>query len=100
MSPPTLPTVTCRRCWIGSLLTSFSDRSSPPCTPRSLAPSILSWRSLMVSTDRFVRQTGLVPRSALEELSVTVIGVGAIGRQVSLQLAALGVEHLTLVDFD
>ena len=54
----------------------------------------------MVSTDRFVRQTGLVPRSALEELPITVIGVGAIGRQVSLQLAALGVEHLTLIDFD
>src|SRR5687767_15353043 len=50
--------------------------------------------------DRFARQTGLVPRSVLEELPVTVIGVGAIGRQLALQLAALGVESLTLIDFD
>jgi sulfur carrier protein ThiS adenylyltransferase len=31
---------------------------------------------------------------------VTVIGVGAIGRQVALQLAALGVAQLQLIDFD
>jgi sulfur carrier protein ThiS adenylyltransferase len=42
----------------------------------------------------------LVPRSALEKLAATVIGVGAIGRQVALQLAALGVPRLSLVDFD
>jgi len=36
----------------------------------------------------------------LEELSVSVIGVGAIGRQVALQLASLGVRQLTLIDFD
>jgi sulfur carrier protein ThiS adenylyltransferase len=29
-----------------------------------------------------------------------VIGVGAIGRQVALQLASLGIRQLTLVDFD
>jgi hypothetical protein len=49
---------------------------------------------------RFARQEGLVPRDRLEELSVSVIGVGAIGRQVALQLAALGVRQLTLIDFD
>src|SRR5262249_49590618 len=31
---------------------------------------------------------------------VTVIGVGAIGRQVALQLAAIGVQRLQLIDFD
>ena len=31
---------------------------------------------------------------------MTVIGVGAIGRQVALQLAAIGVRRLQLVDFD
>ncbi len=36
----------------------------------------------------------------LKPLTVTVIGVGAIGRQVSLQLAALGVRKLQLIDFD
>ena len=30
----------------------------------------------------------------------TVIGVGAIGRQVALQLAAIGVRRLQLIDFD
>jgi sulfur carrier protein ThiS adenylyltransferase len=49
---------------------------------------------------RFERQAGLVPREPLQPLKVTVIGVGAIGRQVALQLAALGVACLQLVDFD
>lgn len=34
------------------------------------------------------------------DLLVTVIGVGAIGRQVALQLAAIGVRRLQLIDFD
>ena len=33
-------------------------------------------------------------------MTATVIGVGAIGRQVALQLAALGVRRLQLIDFD
>jgi sulfur carrier protein ThiS adenylyltransferase len=33
-------------------------------------------------------------------VDVSVIGVGAIGRQVALQLAALGAAKLQLVDFD
>ena len=31
---------------------------------------------------------------------MTVIGVGAIGRQVALQLASIGVRRLQLIDFD
>lgn len=50
--------------------------------------------------DRFERQTELVPRERLNELTATVIGVGAIGRQVALQLAAIGVQRLQLTDFD
>jgi molybdopterin-synthase adenylyltransferase len=49
---------------------------------------------------RFERQAELVPRERLEAMSVTVIGVGAIGRQVALQLAAIGARRLKLVDFD
>lgn len=52
------------------------------------------------SSDRFAGQQDLVPADKLQSLSVTVIGVGAIGRQVALQLAALGVRKLQLVDFD
>ena len=51
-------------------------------------------------SDRFIRQSGLVPREKLKPLTVTVIGVGAIGRQVALQLTALGVQRLQLIDFD
>jgi tRNA A37 threonylcarbamoyladenosine dehydratase len=51
-------------------------------------------------TDRFIRQQDLVPSQALERITATVIGVGAIGRQVALQLAALGVRRLQLIDFD
>ncbi|MEK6259898.1 MAG: ThiF family adenylyltransferase [Planctomycetota bacterium] len=51
-------------------------------------------------TDRFARQQDLVPTDKLISLTATVIGVGAIGRQVALQLAALGVQRLQLIDFD
>ena len=50
--------------------------------------------------DRFIRQQDLVPREKLTSLKTTVIGVGAIGRQVAIQLGALGVTRLQLIDFD
>lgn len=53
-----------------------------------------------ISEDRFIRQQDLVPAERLADLFVTVIGVGAIGRQVALQLAAIGVRRLQVVDFD
>lgn len=49
---------------------------------------------------RFIRQRDLVPRERLESLEATIIGVGAIGRQVALQLASIGATRLTLIDFD
>jgi sulfur carrier protein ThiS adenylyltransferase len=54
----------------------------------------------MPEQDRFVRQQELVPRERLKSLQATVIGVGAIGRQVALQLAAVGVPRVQLIDFD
>jgi sulfur carrier protein ThiS adenylyltransferase len=51
-------------------------------------------------TDRFVRQAVLVPPSELARLTITVIGVGAIGRQVAIQLAAIGAKQVQLIDFD
>src|SRR3954451_12404694 len=52
------------------------------------------------SSDRFVRQQELVPAERIGRLLITVIGIGAIGRQVALQLAAIGARRLQLVDFD
>jgi sulfur carrier protein ThiS adenylyltransferase len=49
---------------------------------------------------RFARQAKLVPIDRLAEASASVIGVGAIGRQVALQLAAVGVPKLQLIDHD
>jgi hypothetical protein len=51
-------------------------------------------------TDRFSRQEALVPQDRLSSIGATVIGVGAIGRQVALQLAGIGVRRLQLIDFD
>ncbi|MCC7418911.1 MAG: ThiF family adenylyltransferase [Planctomycetaceae bacterium] len=51
-------------------------------------------------TDRFVRQADLVPRERLHDLTATVLGVGAIGRQVALQLASVGLPRAQLIDFD
>ena len=52
------------------------------------------------SNDRFTRQEELVPQNRLAQIGATVIGVGAIGRQVALQLASIGARHIQLIDFD
>ena len=52
------------------------------------------------TVDRFTRQRELVPRQRLTNLTMTVIGIGAIGRQVALQLAAIGATRIQLIDFD
>ena len=51
-------------------------------------------------TDRNLRQRELVPPERLAACHAVVVGVGAIGRQVALQLASLGVPRLTLFDDD
>tara|TARA_R110000850_G_scaffold210127_3_gene336111 strand:- start:33912 stop:34577 length:666 start_codon:yes stop_codon:yes gene_type:complete len=56
--------------------------------------------TLNVTIDRFQRQSDLIPAERLSQLTATVIGVGAIGRQVALQLAAIGTPRIQLIDFD
>lgn len=50
--------------------------------------------------EQFSRQADIVPQERINECKATVIGIGAIGRQVALQLTAIGIPHLQLIDFD
>jgi molybdopterin/thiamine biosynthesis adenylyltransferase len=49
---------------------------------------------------RDLRQRDIVPPLKLAGCRAIVIGVGAIGRQVAMQLAAVGVGAMDLIDFD
>lgn len=49
-------------------------------------------------SERHDRQSRILSRDLLGKYPVTVIGVGAIGRQVALQLAVIGVGPLVLID--
>lgn len=55
---------------------------------------------ITLATNRFVRQADLVPQERLQELGITVIGVGAIGRPLAMQLAAAGARSMQLIDPD
>ncbi len=56
--------------------------------------------SVSAIPDRDLRQRDIVPPQRLGTCRATVVGVGAIGRQVALQLAAIGIPSLQLIDFD
>jgi len=50
--------------------------------------------------ERYSRQKDIVPAERIDGCKATVIGVGAIGRQVALQLTAMGIPWLQLIDPD
>lgn len=50
--------------------------------------------------ERGLRQRDILPPDRLADCTATVIGVGAIGRQVALQLAAIGIPRMQLIDHD
>ncbi|MHC4792444.1 MAG: HesA/MoeB/ThiF family protein [Planctomycetota bacterium] len=54
----------------------------------------------MGNDERYSRQRDIVPPERIADCKATVIGVGAIGRQVALQLAAMGIPWLQLIDYD
>jgi sulfur carrier protein ThiS adenylyltransferase len=51
-------------------------------------------------SQRDIRQRDLVPPQKLAGCHALVIGVGAVGRQAALQLAATGISRMTLLDDD
>jgi len=50
--------------------------------------------------ERYSRQKDIVPAERIDACKATVIGVGAVGRQVALQLTAVGIPWLQLIDDD
>jgi molybdopterin/thiamine biosynthesis adenylyltransferase len=56
--------------------------------------------SKVQTIERFSRQRDIVPPERIADSKATVIGVGAIGRQVALQLSAMGIPWLQIIDHD
>ena len=53
-----------------------------------------------LSHRNFSRQESLVPIDKLRTTPITVVGCGAIGRQVGIMLASIGAGEVTLIDDD
>ena len=54
----------------------------------------------MDQVERYSRQADIIPKDRLDSCKITIIGVGAIGRQVALQLTAMGVTNVQFIDHD
>lgn len=54
---------------------------------------------MMNFNERYSRQKSLVPEK-IKDTTVTIVGTGAIGRNVAIQLASMGCESMILYDFD
>ena len=50
--------------------------------------------------ERYSRQRDIVPPERIADCKATVIGVGAIGRQVAMQLSVMGIPWLQIIDHD
>ena len=49
--------------------------------------------------DRFIRQTEAITENFYQD-PILVVGCGAVGREVAVQLAAMGAKNIQLCDFD
>ena len=54
----------------------------------------------MLTDERYSRQRDIVPPERLAACKATIIGVGAIGRQAALQLAAMGIPMISIAQND
>ncbi len=53
-----------------------------------------------MSSERFLRQSGIINQEHATDIAVSMIGVGGIGSATVLTLAKMGVENLTIFDDD
>jgi sulfur carrier protein ThiS adenylyltransferase len=51
-------------------------------------------------SNRYSRQEAAVNQNLLNDIPITIVGLGAIGRELALKLAQMGAGKLSLVDFD
>lgn len=56
--------------------------------------------NIRAANARDTRYRTLLPVERLQSTPISIIGCGAIGRQVAIQLASMGCRSLLLVDFD
>lgn len=54
----------------------------------------------MTTEQRYSRQQDLINLDKYKDMEITIIGLGAVGRQVALQLAVMGFDNFTLFDDD
>ncbi len=57
-------------------------------------------RQIEADDKKYKRQSMIVPTDQLTNQKIAIIGVGAVGRQVTLQLASMGFSWLWLIDPD
>ncbi len=51
-------------------------------------------------SDQYLRQESILSSDLREDKHAMIIGIGAVGRQIAILLAAMGIPRLTLIDFD
>lgn len=51
-------------------------------------------------SEKYSRQSKIVPQEAIEQQNVAIIGVGAVGKEVLRTLVCNGVRNITIFDFD
>jgi sulfur carrier protein ThiS adenylyltransferase len=51
-------------------------------------------------SERYSRQKDIILPDRIANCKATVVGVGAIGRQIAVQLTAIGIPWLQIIDFD
>ena len=51
-----------------------------------------------ILADRYKRSSSIIPQKSLGD--ILIIGCGAVGRQLAIQLSTMGCNSILLVDYD